>query len=262
VDLANLARVLWRFRLVVGLGFAIAVALSAMSLLRVDLGSVPPTVGYRANETWGSYARLLVTLPGFEWGRATPGLSGSPRGNAGAQAQQTRIDELRNAEARLSTLALFYAKLIDSDDVRSLMRRDGPIKGVVEATPQPAVEGSDAVLPIINVVGLAATRRGSLELAGRAAEALRRYVEARQVAAGIPRADRVIVQQLERPGNLWLKEPRKKTIPIVVFLTVMIGTVALAFALENLRPVVVSAQPDELGPDELAAASARRAAAR
>ena len=54
-------------------------------------------------------------------------------------------------------------------------------------------------------------------------------------------------------------EPRKKTLPIVVFLTVLTGTVGLVFVLENLRSRVRPV-PDAAPGDSAAVTDARRTA--
>ena len=54
-------------------------------------------------------------------------------------------------------------------------------------------------------------------------------------------------------------EPRKKTLPIVVFLTVMTGTVGLVFVLENLRSRVRPV-PDAASDESAAVTDARRTA--
>ena len=53
-------------------------------------------------------------------------------------------------------------------------------------------------------------------------------------------------------------EPRKKTLPIVVFLTVLTGTVGLVFVLENLRSRVRPVPDAASG--ESAVTDARRSA--
>jgi hypothetical protein len=52
--------------------------------------------------------------------------------------------------------------------------------------------------------------------------------------------------------------PRKKTTPIVVFLTVLLAAIGLAFVLENLRPRIRALAAEE--EQQALAAGARRPA--
>jgi hypothetical protein len=72
------------------------------------------------------------------------------------------------------------------------------------------------------------------------------YVESQQQAASIPAAQRISIQVLKRPAPPVIIEPRKKTLPIVIFLAVITAAIGLAFVLENLRPSVhaVASTPD------------------
>ena len=46
----------------------------------------------------------------------------------------------------------------------------------------------------------------------------------------------MIVQDVAQPKKAKVFSPRSKTMPIVVFLAVMLATFGLAFLLENVRP--------------------------
>ena len=51
-------------------------------------------------------------------------------------------------------------------------------------------------------------------------------------------SDRVVLLKVLRAEEATITKPRPKTIPVVVFLFVIGGTIGLAFLLENLRPPV------------------------
>jgi capsular polysaccharide biosynthesis protein len=65
-----------------------------------------------------------------------------------------------------------------------------------------------------------------------------RYIEQRQTDAGVGDDRRVVVQVLKHgaAGSATIVVGAKKTMPIVVFLAVMIAVFGLAFMLENMRP--------------------------
>jgi hypothetical protein len=184
-------------------------------------------IKYRQAELWSSTTRLGVTQRGFPEGRLFAG-SATPEDAA-------RLGIPVADPNRFNTLAVLYAELATSDPVRRLMRRDGPILGKIIATP--VVVGENRVmLPFLDVVAIATTPRRAVELAQRSASSLTTYIEKQQQANNVPTADRVVVEQIVRPKPPQIFQPRSKTMPIVVFLAVMLATVGLAFLLENLRP--------------------------
>ena len=75
-------------------------------------------------------------------------------------------------------------------------------------------------------------------LANEAARAFKDYLTRKQADAGIPPAQRVQVQINNRASDATLLAGRKKTTPVVIFLTIMLAAIGLAFILENLRPRV------------------------
>jgi hypothetical protein len=229
LDLKLFMNVLWRFRILVAVGLLLATALAFLSFVRVSSAGL----SYRASEQWVSYSKLLVTQPGFQWGDLL--INSKDSANAG-----NALDAQRAAEERLSVVAVIYSNLVTSDAVKRIMLEDGqgPIKGALEAAALPISQNSNDLLPIVSIAGTATSPRDSLQLVARATHALKAYVEQQQRANGVPTNDRVLLQIVNEPGNLALVAPRKKTVPVVVFLTVMLAFVALAFILENVRPRV------------------------
>ncbi len=227
MDFRLYARVLWRFKLLVALGLLVAVALATLSLVRVSDGGI----AYRQAELWSSTTRLGVTQNGF------------PEGRLLAQGSATPLEDARRLGIpladpnRLNTLAVLYAELATSDPVRRVLRRGGPIRGKIVATPV-VVGDSRTPLPLIDLMAIAKSRRAAVVLAQRSADALGTYVREQQSVNKVPNADRVIVQQLVRPKSPKIFQPRSKTMAVVVFLAVMFGTFGLVFVLENLRPLV------------------------
>ena len=224
MDLRLFLGVLGRHRVAVAIGVALALLLSLLSYVRPAWDGVTPTIAYREQETWQSQARVLVTLPGFSPGESLLGTSVKAERQAGA---------IQRAESRLSALALLYASLATGDDVRRIVREDGPIVGRVVAAAE-TVSGGSAVLPIVDITALAPTSQESQELADRYVRALGVYVARQQKAFRVPATDRVALQSLNRGGRTELVEPRGTTLPIIVFLTVLTATVGIAFVLENL----------------------------
>ena len=234
MDLRLFGRVLQRFRALVIIGIVLAVLLATLSYVKVGSSGIR----YRSDEQWISYTRLFVTQQGFNWGSSLINPSKQ------SQTDQSSSFGLQQAsETRLSALANLYSNLVDSDPVRALMLRQGPIRGSVEAAALPIAQGSESVLPIISIAGISNTPKASVELSARAADALRTYIELQQAAHGIAPTERIVLNVVNKAGGTKLWAGRKKTLPIVVFLTTLLGTVALAFALENLRPRIREVAP-------------------
>jgi hypothetical protein len=216
MDLQLWGRVLWRFRVLVAVGLAVAFLLAVLSFSKVGFDNGTPTLTYREPEEWVSYSTLFVTEKGFPWGKLSTG------GTSGVDP------------ARLASLAVIYAQLASSDDVRKLMLREGPIDGRIEAAA--VTVGRDDALPLVRIAGLASSAEKARAIAARETAALRAYIAGQQRTNTIRSGNRVMLQVVSRPSAGALYTARGKTRPIVVFLAVVIAFCALAFALENVRP--------------------------
>lgn len=225
MDLRLYLRVIWRFRIIVALGFALATVMAVLSFAHVGRGGV----SFRQAEDWRATETYLVSGRGFA--------VGSVSGAGGNKSPVT-----------LAGLSAFYSQIAMSDAVRRLMLKDGPIDGIVQATPGvDNVTTIRAPLPLVSISGDSTTAEKAVRLARRAARAFREYVTAQQNAAGIPDAQRITFPLVNAAHDAELVGPRKKTLPIVIFLTILTATIGLAFVLENLRPRVrpVSTMDDE-----------------
>jgi hypothetical protein len=225
VDFQLYLRVLWRFRFLVLLGVVLAGTLAIFSVVNISTNGLR----YKQYELYSSSTRLIVTQQGFPYGR----LLAQNSGISEEAAQSLNIPMAD--QNRLNGLTLLYAELATSDPVRRLMRRDGPISGRIIATPVVVQEGR-YTLPLIDVVAIAVSPKRATRLAERAARAFETYLTDQQRLNKVPKADRVVVQQVERPRKIEVVRPRSKTLPIVIFFAVSFATIGLAFLLENMRP--------------------------
>lgn len=232
MDLKLYARVLWRFKVVVMLGFVVALALATLSIVRVS----PSGLTYRSPELWSSTTRVGVTQKGFPWGRLFAQEPQAPGAAVETPAEQAARLGIPVADPnRLNNLAVLYSQLATSDAVETLMRRDGPVRGRVIATPL-TVGDNRIMLPLIDLTAISTSPGGAKALARRTAAALETFVRLQQASNDVPAADRVIIQEILRPEQATLFQPRSKTLPVVVFMAVMLATFGLAFLLENMRP--------------------------
>lgn len=227
MDIGLYVRVVWRFRFLIALGFAAACLLATLAVAQLDFKGGVPTLTYRKHELWMGSQKLLITQKGVPWGRLSlPTTSGSTTSSSSSKGQ------VFADPSRLASLAPFYAQLANS----AAIQRFFPI-GSVKATP--VVDNSTAyanVLPILQFNAFAFTPQKADSLAQSAAKLFRNYVTKQQASASIPQGQRVLLQPLTDTMPPLLVQPRKKSLAIVAFVTIMIATLGLAFILENLRP--------------------------
>jgi len=231
MDLGLYVRVLWRFRLLVVAGLVAATALAILSFARVSVDGTDVSITHREPQLFGTEAILLVSQPGFPWGRSI------------TERYEYRVDDAtgqRVAEPlfanpnRFSDLAELYSHLVVSDEVRRLMERDGPVPG--QFTSDIVGPDGQSDLPLVRVTAIAATPAAAVSTAQRAVAAFLEFLEREQQRNKIAARDRVTVELVQRPVQAGLIEPRKITRAVMVFLAVMIAVMGLAFVLENLRP--------------------------
>jgi len=233
MDLALFARVMWRFKVLVGGGLLLAVVLAVLSTAKLSVVDGKPTLTYRKPAVWQSQTSLLITQPGFPWGRIAA--STTPSSSPGSPA--TYLDA-----GGLANLTTLYTRLATSDPVISQLR----LPRTESVSSQPVVDESDHILPIVGILGLAPTPREAARLSIRAADIFRKYVEDQEQAAGIPVNQRIVLRIVNRVSPPLLVLGHKKTVPILAFLIVLIATVGTAFVLENLRPRVrLASQTDD-----------------
>ena len=248
MDFRLYADVVSRHRKLVISGLVLAFSLAFLMMVRVG----PEGIAYRQSQEWSSTSRLGVTQQGFPWGRLFA--QGASTLTPAEQAKRLGIPV--TDPNRFKDLAFLYAELAASDPVRRLMLRSGPIEGEVVA--KPVISDYGITLPLIDVTAIAKTHDEATALARRASSALALYVEQQQRSNRVPASDRVIIQRLLRADEATLVKPRPKSIPIVVFLVVMAGTIGLAFLLENLRPSVKLVSDPQVQPKDSVPIEPRR----
>jgi hypothetical protein len=235
MDLYLYARVLWRFRLLVVAGLALAVALATLSVLRIGTDGVT----YRDSRLWSANMKVAVTQRGCPECRLYAQYSSSASDPASTPVSpgQPVTDP-----ARLATLARYYAQLMTSDPVRVRAERSGA-EGKIIATPI-RDDQSGVILPYIDIVSISTSAEGAMKYVDASVRALGAFILQQQRANQVAAADRVIIEPIVRPVDATIYRPRPKTMPIVVFFAVMFATVGLAFVLENARPRARRVEPE------------------
>lgn len=221
--------VLGRFRLVVAGGALVGIALATLSIARVSFDGYEPRLQYRAAERWQSNATLLMSQPGFPWGRSVLDEI-VPLGKSGELGYIPRYGDGN----RFAWLAALYSKLAKGDEVRAIMLRDGPVHGQYDTATVQSEFG--AGLPLLTIAGFGGSPEQAEEIARRATNAFLVFLKTHQDANRIPAESRVQLQIVEKAGQAVRVEGRRLMKPIFFFVLVMSATVLLAFALENLYP--------------------------
>lgn len=229
MDLKLVVRVLAAHRTLMLVGLVAAVLLAALSYYRVSTDDGLPTLVPRKAEVWQSQANVFLTEGGFPAGRRTIPFVTKVVGDEVVAVPQY------SDPARFGALTALYARLAQSDEVRQLMEKDGGSRGTLRAAPTADDSRSRDPLPMVSLFGQAATSTGAVATVTRGLDAFLAYVTRQQQAAGIPADERITLRVVNRPQPAILIQPRKKTLPIVVFMAVLIGAVAAAFGLENAR---------------------------
>lgn len=217
VDLRLIGHVLWRFKPLVILGLVVGVGLALLTYTR-------------QTEEFASYSTVFVTQQGFPWGRLTldptTGSVTNPRSSNPQFADPVR----------LSSLAILYSRLANSDPIRQLMLKDGPIDGRIEAAPLLASDNQDDALPLISIAGISGSRDDAQALSERTTSALVTYLADQQDENAIPLRDRVEIQVVNQAGAPKVLDGKSYTLPIVVFLAVLLAVVTICLVLANLFP--------------------------
>lgn len=246
MDLGRFISVVWRFRLLLGIGVLVATLISVASLARISTAGLQ----YREQESWTSASTLFITQSGFPWGRAilddmiTIENEGAP---------PTMVPKYGDP-ARYSGLAALYAELAKSDGVQAAVMKDSQpgefVEPMVVQSP-----GANTALPLMTLKAFGPTPESAQNVAIRASRAFRNFLDRQQAMSGIPSDERVKVVVTQKATIPELFEKRSLVRPIFFFLLINMGFLAFAFALENLRPRARSA-PQEIEPVKRSARAA------
>jgi hypothetical protein len=225
VDLPLHLKVIWRFKFLVAAGFVLAVALAFLTVAKVS----PAGVTFREEQVWADDVTLLVSPQKFPWGGTN----------------------LSNADpATFGQLATIYANLATSDAVKKIVLKKGYVDFAKEpmlatVVPYSYQSSNSPPLPFITLEAQAATKPRVMELVKREADAFLYYLRQLQAEGSIPKEQRAQIS-IVKGDQIRLLKPRSKTVPIMIFMLVMIATIGLSFMLENLRPRARLVAADEV----------------
>jgi hypothetical protein len=197
VDLRLYGRVISRFRWLVIGGVALAVVLTFLTVFKVNPGG-HPWLSWRSSKTYQATSKVLLSPT------TDPNLN-----------------------------ATLYAQIVNSDVVRLPVLRKGPLGGTYLAS---AVSGGSTVgpLPIVEIDSTSTDPNSATRLARNLTNQFLSYLTTSQKTT--PPSQRIQGQVITQPLRAVVTQGRKFTIPIVIFLSILVVALGLAFLLENLRP--------------------------
>jgi hypothetical protein len=231
--------VLWRGRGILAIGACIAIAMATLAVFKVSFDG-GPNLTYRKTETWADSTKLLITQPGFPWGRSVLGTS-AQTGADGTELQESMAAtdkkgrEVQFADpARFSYLAWIYSHFLMGDEVRQSL---GTLPEDAEILASPLTAGgnlSAGALPIIGLTTQATTEDAAVKLNAGATAALENYLRQQQTETKTPTSDRVVVSVVDHPPAALIKG-HSPDLGIIAFILVMAAAVSVVYLRENVR---------------------------
>jgi hypothetical protein len=232
MNLARHASVLWRFRRVTAVGVVLGISLAIFAGYHVGSNGLTP----RGTSTYSAVSSIWVTQAGFPEGRVT--LPQAPIGSvASTEGEDPTATEDEDTPTfadpgRLSALGDFYSKLLTSDVVLSRVPGHPPA-GAVTASPFASSQGG-LLLPVIQLTTMGPTAEAAQQTNIQVYKALRGYLDEEANRNDIEKSDLVELKVLVAPTIGLVSRP-KPTMSILVFILVMLGTLAVTHLLEALR---------------------------
>ncbi len=253
--LHQLLRALVRFWWVAIVGIILAVAAFTFATYHVSAG-FPPKFESRAQSTYSASTQVLITSKREPYLSATnvnakivhlPSSDTSGAGTTGTNgtaAQTSTYDSGSGADgdlARLVEIANDLPPRVTSDPVIALRNRlYRRINGSVTAVNPYAFSGAGGFrsgpLPYIKITGTANSSQDALDITNSTALAFKRWFEARQAAAKIKSADRVVVEQVNSAEKAFPQGGSKPLLGVAAAFLVLLGIAGLVLALDRLIP--------------------------
>ncbi|SRR5579884_261565 len=212
MDLRLFWAVVKRFKRVAIGGFLLAAILAVFAYGTPGPGGITP----RGSVTYESQAELLITQANGAYGRAD-----SKTLSVGAPGY-------------MASLSPIYAGLANGTAVQDAIR-SARIPGKVSAS-----EGVDpqtgAYTPFVTLTAVAPTATDAVKLSQKAIASFRNYVSQMESNSGVPSSSGVALEVVSNGVPPVIASKPKPTIPVLVFIAVLAGTIMLLFSLENKDP--------------------------
>ena len=238
-DLVSAA--LLRFWWVVAIGVVVGVALAVVMVYNV------PDFTTREQPEYTATARLFVTSAEGQYLRLSVPRSvdsGSTtqgnQGTSGAGGGPAVLNMPPDYEPLLAA-ANMYPLLIESDEVSNLRTlKFGELEGTISANAYSAVSTpqryAPAQIPVIDIFATSATGLGAITLADKTAEAFKLYILKQQDRANLSPAERIQIQSLRAPRDVYVVGGPSYGIPTLIAIAVIAAFCMLAVVIDQLAP--------------------------
>lgn len=226
MNLTTTMRVIGRHRFLLIVGILLAVLAAFATAFRVETGTLAP----RTTPEYQAPTQILVSDPTSVFSTKS--------------APQTIVDGQTPPAARdLSSATVVYAYLVSSGAILDLVEAEiGTLSdkesiSASQRTTQPTSTTNTGTyrLPILEIVGQAASKERAEEISRTAAAVFQTFASSQQDASGVPAANRVQLQVI-REGEAAPADGTNPALPIVaVGVGVLLAFIALIFAVDNAR---------------------------
>jgi hypothetical protein len=233
MELRSIAEAIRCHRRIAIVGALAAVLLALVAFIRIDFANFP-ALERRNGPDHESTVRLFITQEGFPWGRSALRYTTEKEGQPPV---------LEGDPDRFATLAVLYAQIANSDQILGKVGLDGKniidipeakvVTGVV-----PASQFSETPLPLIDIIATHKSPEAAQSLARQTARHLRAFIAANQRGSAIPQKERVVLQVIDPAEKGRAVGGGSLTLPVLVFLTVAMLTLAVIFIRHNLEKPV------------------------
>lgn len=198
-----------------------------------------PEMKRRGDTIYSSSSTVMVTQPGFPWGRvvlpgsaSVPESTDTPTTEESASKSDNQIDFAD--PSRFSNLATVYTILAQSDAIRSRLKQK--VKpGQITAAPLDVNGRGDQFLPMVNITTTGKTAGAAFDLNSATIKALNDYLVEQMDASDVPRRQRVELTTINKPSGPILVEGPSFAPPMLAFLLAMIAGVSVCYILENFK---------------------------
>jgi hypothetical protein len=232
MDISRFVKVAWRFKALLAVGLVLATALAAYSAVRVSFkGGLK--VEHREGQVYLSATSVLVTQAGFPWGRAI--LDDVITVPSPVEGGKKQVVPRFADPGRYSGLAALYSQLARADEVVRNVKAKTAFDDYYDAEVAKSADGSSS-LPMIFIKGYGPSTEEAKKVANVATDEFRAYLEKQQTENRITPDKRVEVIVTQRASQAEIFQKRSMVRPVMLFLLISMAFLAVAFALENLRP--------------------------
>jgi hypothetical protein len=233
VELERHLGVFWRHRRLLGIAALLGLVLAFVAAFKV------PEMKRRGDTIYSSSSTVMVTQPGFPWGRvvlpgsaSVPESTDTPTTEESASKSDNQIDFAD--PSRFSNLATVYTILAQSDAIRSRLKQK--VKpGQITAAPLDVNGRGDQFLPMVNITTTGKTAGAAFDLNSATIKALNDYLVEQMDASDVPRRQRVELTTINKPSGPILVEGPSFAPPMLAFLLAMIAGVSVCYILENFK---------------------------